>query len=633
MDMSKILMIASGDHMAACVGEFIKELPDPSEFVILQGCMEEAVSAVRKGLREDIGVVMARGNTAKLLKASRLPVPVVTIPITDYEIIRSIEKARQLYGLIDSHIGYIGLEDVINTVKGFLEMLDCQVRLYPVNSSRDIERQVRQAVEDQVDVVVGGTYTRQKAEEYGIRCVLLESSVSSIREGYERALEVKRSAWLQQKKVQERLTLLNAISQGIVSVSEKGRITACNQAARTYFRVDPEQMAGKYVTQFLGQSESELVQQCLLTGEQKKGCPAKVGGRECLMDVYPIKLNRKTGGVILSLSAPFTEGSVLLPAAEEAEREREKGICSLGELTGESTVFKILCARALEASKGKGPVLLIGKPGVGKETLARCMHYERGEKAGLFVSRSGEMLQEEDFLAAHKGTLYISHVEELDRRRRRLLLEYLEKGSVPAAGQGRVPVRVKILCGTDCDLYQEAREGRFDRDLYYMISSSCLSVPGLEQRREDIIPLFLYFMEQRGEKLHRHCMCSREGLEYLRHCELPGNLDQLACLAGRLTFLVQEGETVGADHIKRELCEEGRYECLTGCAHIPQKNKTAEESDREPGFMIRGRWYTYEDIRALDAYYHGRKGQIAGELGVSRSTLWRYLKEITGDTH
>ena len=61
---------------------------------------------------------------------------------------------------------------------------------------------------------------------------------------------------------------------------------------------------------------------------------------------------------------------------------------------------------------------------------------------------------------------------------------------------------------------------------------------------------------------------------------------------------------------------------------LPSSFPSAAPPQPKPGFTIKGRPVTYEELRKLDAYYNGKKGVIAEKLGISRSTLWRYYKEM-----
>lgn len=137
--MPNIILFSAGDSLAY-YGELLKKkLSAPVHLEIINMFMEDAVKYARQCQPEEVDVIIARGNTAKLLKAAHLSIPVVTVPIKDSELVRSIEKAKEIYPEEPPQIAYIGMEDVIRSVSAFFKMLGCQIRFYPVTDSKDIE--------------------------------------------------------------------------------------------------------------------------------------------------------------------------------------------------------------------------------------------------------------------------------------------------------------------------------------------------------------------------------------------------------------------------------------------------------------------------------------------------------------
>lgn len=265
--MSNIVLITAGSSIAHYAEMLRKTLPTPENLSIVNCYMEEAVDYARNQLPSDTDVLIARGNTAKLLKAAHLSIPIVTIPIRDSELIQSIKSAKEAYNAKGTSIAYLGIEDVLQSVREFLNLMHCKIRLYPINSSQDIRTGIQRAKREGVKVVIGGIYTQQLAAEAGLDCILLESSLASVKEAYERALEVQRGFILQRKKGQERTLILNSITDGILSINETGRVTVCNPAAETYFDSSSAYLCGKSFAPLFPQSEKELIQKCLTLGQ------------------------------------------------------------------------------------------------------------------------------------------------------------------------------------------------------------------------------------------------------------------------------------------------------------------------------------------------------------------------------
>lgn len=613
--MNKILLIASGNGIAKYGYQLQRELPNSGEFLIVNAYMEGAVNYAKNNLEEDVDVIMARGNTAKLLKAAKLSVPVVTIPITDFELIRSIETAKKLYGTEDSQIGYIGLEDVINTVRAFLDMLHYRVRLYPVHSSQDIQNQVRQAREDHVDVIIGGVYTQMLAQAEGLNCVILESSLSSIREAYDRALEVCRSFNQQKKKLQERLTILNAVSDGIISINEKGTVTSFNPAAESCLMISGDSALKNSYASLFASDEQALIRHALLTGRQTTGHLVSLRGTDYTMDLHPILVKGKNRGIIvtLHLCSRLLPPSTQRPGGFDAETTAGPRTCP--ELTGTSTAFQAVVARARLYAVLDEPILLSGETGTGRQTLARCIHGESSKKSGPFVTTEAEFLTEDDLLAAHHGTLYLSGIEKAPSRLQLLLCDLLSSRSFLRSDHTRQAADIRLLFGSGPDFEQAVRSGSFRADLFYRITTLSLTLPTLAQRAGDLPLLFQMFLEQFNTAYHKNSVCAPSALAALPSYSWPGNLCQLENLCRRLVLQSTEDQVLTSNMIAQAM--EG---------HSPSPSDTASPSSPAPGFFIRGRLITWQELQAMDTAYQGKKTLIAQKLGISRSTLWRYFK-------
>ena len=196
--MATILLIASGTSMTRLAEQFRNTLAFPETLSIISACMEEARDYVRRELPEDVDVIIARGNTAKVLKNARISIPVVSIPVRDIELIQSVTEASRLYGK-DAPIAYIGLEDTIRSVREFLKQIHENLLFYAVESSQDIRTCILQAKKARAAAVIGGVRTQELARQQGLDAVCLESSVESIREAYERAMELQKGVQLQNR--------------------------------------------------------------------------------------------------------------------------------------------------------------------------------------------------------------------------------------------------------------------------------------------------------------------------------------------------------------------------------------------------------------------------------------------------
>ncbi len=617
--MSNIVMIASGSAMASYGEQLKNSISCPHRLIIANVWMEDAVNYAKYHLPEDTDVIMARGNTAKLLKEARLPVPVVSIPISDAELIRTLETARQLYHAEDSSIAYIGIEDTIHSVRSFLTLLHRSIRFYAVKSSQDIRDSIRQAKKDHVNVVIGGVYTRQAAKEAGLSCVLLESSLSSVREAYERALEVQKGVLQQKRRFQEHLTVIHSISDGIISINEKGLITLVNRSAESLLKLSAKRLTGKPCSSFLSDPEQGLVNRTLISGTSVSGHICRVAEKDCAISVHPILVGKHSKGAILTLRplSALPEASAPGPASSESSDGSLDAVLprplTLSRLKGSHPAFANTLAAAGLCTSSSMPVLLIGQSGTGRRTLARCIHNGSSRKNHLFLSVDASLLQTSDFLSAHMGSLFIHETGNLSPEMAVRLEEFLKTGLLTLENGERTAPDVRIFASTSCPL-----NGKLPVSLCCILEALSLSLPSLSSRGRDVGLLADCFLEQYGKEFHRTCTLSPDGREYLQSLPWPGNLTQLQSLCRKLSCFAPEDGMITSSFIRRAADQESCYGVLTGQLPNPP----------EKTVLLNGRPVTLQQLKDLETLCHGRRKLMAQQLGVSRSTLWRCLKDL-----
>ena len=276
-------------------------------------------------------------------------------------------------------------------------------------------------------------------------------------------------------------------------------------------------------------------------------------------------------------------------------------------------------------------VLIRGETGTGKELVARALHtlgprakhpfravncatftpellaselfgHVRGAFTGAVKDRQGLLR------LADGGTLFLDEIAELPLDIQARLLRVLqERAFVPLGGSEPVHVDVRLVSATHRALRREVEEGRFREDLMYRVRVVPLFVPPLRERTGDIEALAEHFIQEFNDQGVRQVETVaapvREAL--LAH-RWPGNVRELRNVV-EYAFAVGEGPTLTLDELPPELRGEGPAPDSGG-------QRTLKDIERE---------------RIIDALREsrGRKGEAAERLGMSRSTLWRKLRE------
>jgi len=307
------------------------------------------------------------------------------------------------------------------------------------------------------------------------------------------------------------------------------------------------------------------------------------------------------------------------PATEQAAR-----------LLGASPAMDVLRTTIGKVARSQAPVYILGESGVGKELVARTIHAQGARAAGPFVPVNcgaipGELMESEFFghrkgsfsgahadkpglfQAAHGGTLFLDEIGELPLPLQTRLLRVLEEREVLRVGATEpTPVDLRVVAATLQSLEQRAAAGSFRRDLYYRLAALRIALPPLRARRSDIPLLAQHFFRQlRGID----APLDEDALAVLTAASWPGNVRELRNLVDRLRIHWQPGEGLIDAARLLQLAPELVNE---GAVALPVESN----GKRPPRAQLE---------TLLQEHRNDREG-MAQALGVSRTTLWRWLR-------
>jgi two-component system, NtrC family, response regulator AtoC len=257
-------------------------------------------------------------------------------------------------------------------------------------------------------------------------------------------------------------------------------------------------------------------------------------------------------------------------------------ISSLGEIPPETVIFghsetmQSLRERMDKVASANVPVLIQGESGTGKDIIARMIHARSPWRSGPFVKVNcpaipGTLLESELFgyekgaftgaygakpgrvELAHRGSLFLDEISELDLALQSKLLQLLQDGQFCRIGaQEDKKVEVRVVCATNRRLEEEIETGTFRQDLFYRINVVNLHLPPLRERRGDIEDLVAYFLAYYNRKYNcRARALSLDLMSALQKYHWPGNIRELENLVKRYVILGNE-EVISSDLVGRE---------------------------------------------------------------------------------
>ncbi len=347
------------------------------------------------------------------------------------------------------------------------------------------------------------------------------------------------------------------------------------------------------------------------------------------------------------LTKPFEMEPALLRVRNALERKHLRtevhrlraeaaSVFSLDAIVGHSEAIRRILAIVPRAAQADSTVLITGESGTGKELVARAIHGTSRRVGGPFVSVScaalpDELLENELFghvkgaftgaavarkgllEEAQGGTFFLDEVGEASMEIQKKLLRVLEERSLRRLGDNRsIPLDVRVVTATNRDLQEAVDDKTFREDLYHRLNVIRIHMPPLRERPDDIPLLARHFLARHSSRLGRDFSgFVPAAMDALSSYAFPGNVRELSGMVEQAVALAP-GPLVELYDLPERLTAPPR-----GSSPPPPpagRPKTLVDLEREA---------ILERIEARGADLH----LVAQDLGISRTTLWRRMKE------
>ncbi len=296
-----------------------------------------------------------------------------------------------------------------------------------------------------------------------------------------------------------------------------------------------------------------------------------------------------------------------------------------------SPVMQDIWDRIQFAASYKGPVLVTGETGTGKELVARLVHNTSARATGPFIavncaaipdhlfeseffghrkgSFTGAMIDRRGFFEeASGGTLFLDEVGELSTLHQAKLLRVLQEGKIRRLGENNEhEVDIKLVSATNQDLGSKLDDSSMREDFFFRINSERIHIPPLRDRREDIIPLISWRLCGNGNGNNgRTVQIDSSVVSIFQKYHWPGNVRELISIADRLSCLANDSP-ITVDMLPDRMRGEE--------AGQPDWNSS------QPGDCSRRR------IESAMNICRGNKSAAARWLGISRGKLYKELRK------
>ena len=568
-------------------------------------------------------VILARGITYHMLLARYPDKHITHLEFDGTDILEALLECRDAYH--PRKIGICLKRDELKTVlPGLNELCHAEIHLYDVVDETSAYAAADACQRDGMDAIVSGGTVHNLCRERGIPCTYINIQPATLKRAMGEVLNAARSINTERTKTNIIRMILDNSDDAVMAVDETGRVLEANGRAYQLYRL-------AFLPHWQGHPVRDINADLTFIGSREVPCR---DGQESVINVggqkYYVKY-KLISGEASGIGTLITTSSASKIMQEERQLRKnlvQKGLTAkytFRDIVAVSPEMQRMVEMAKKFSQTNANVLITGETGVGKELFAHSIHAASGRMQQPFVAINcatlPETLLESElfgyepgsfsgaaregktglFELANYGTVFLDEIGEIPVVLQAKLLRVLQEKEIRRIGSTTViPVDVRVIAATNVHIQEQIAQGRFRSDLLYRLNALELYIPPLRDRKEDIIPLMDAQLRLFAAELGKKPLQLTAGAQdLLRRYVWPGNVRELHNICERLVVLTDTA-TVSAEDLSQ----------LHIFGGVPAAPAAPSGLQTPPPVL--------PIIKT--------KKDLARELGVSRTTLWRMSK-------
>ncbi|MFN8665604.1 MAG: sigma 54-interacting transcriptional regulator [Gemmatimonadaceae bacterium] len=468
-------------------------------------------------------------------------------------------------------------------------------------------------------------------------------------------------------------TLLGSLGRWYIIADVEQRVMSASTALAAMLGLSPEALRGRPLASLLretGDGDTDPLRQAMDSGVRREGLAAELVAREG----HAVPVSISLGPISATTHCGSSGARTAIMIRPAADVGRADTLPAFEGIVGRSPQMQRIFRLIDLLHDNDATVLVTGESGTGKEMVARALHVRSGRR-GPFVAVNcaalpSELLESElfghvrgaftgavrdragRFEAADGGTLFLDEIGDMPPALQVKLLRVLQDHTFERVGDSRTRTAdVRVIAATHVDLMAAVATGRFREDLFYRLRVVPIHVPPLRERRDDLTLLIPHLLERIGQRRGRALRLSPAALDALVSWEWPGNVRELENALEYATALC-DGQTVQVAHLPPGISGDSfattpevtrlhaplsviRDDACDGSgatrARISAESWNPRRTTPPGGVGLASTPAEQEEllrIRGALERAHYRRDEAAHALGMSRTTLWRKMKQF-----
>lgn len=609
------------------------------EITIVDVKFEDVVFKAKELIKnEDSRIFIARGSHAKLLNSYfENEISIVEVDLSVSDVIKHINFAHNN----NNKVALITYKSKYEKFKELNELTGEYFDYYTFTSLNELEGLLNKLSNKGFDGVIGTSTICDLAENNNLDSYFIYSN-DSIITAINDANEIALAREVEQRKTQEIKTIVKFIHNGVISVDKDGVIKFVNKSAKKLLELNlNDNLLTKNINEILPELKIDKI---IKTGRKEINQIETINDQKVNVSKVPIIIKSKRKGAIVTLQKISDVKETELKIRKDNYGKGLVAKYNFENILGKNEKLLKCKEKARVYSQSNFNILITGETGTGKELLAQSIHNESTRRNKPFVpinctSLPEKLLESElfgyeegsftgaqkggkkgIFEIAHEGTVFLDEIGKISKKIQYRLLRVLEEKNIRKIGSDSIiPVDVRVIAATNNNLFEEIKKNNFQKDLYYRLKTLTLELPPLRERKEDIEIISKSYLKSKNVYLKYEDFWYNM-FEYFKQLNWPGNVRQLENILQRIIIGLENNlfnkddlqevidETI---EISFELINENKDDFFKNIEVDNIKSK-AEEKEIINNALEEEKWH---------------KSKTAKKLGISRTTLWRKMKE------